>query len=64
MQPELTGRALLQRLQMAELRTDALKVLPHLLDKRAAVWWGCLCVCQAERLCKRDRAGRGRALGP
>jgi hypothetical protein len=48
-QPELTGRALFQRLQAAQLRTDALKVLPHLLDKQAAVWWGCLCVCQAER---------------
>lgn len=46
-QPELSGRALFHRLRAEKLWTDALKLWPHLVDKRAAVWWGCLCVTQA-----------------
>jgi hypothetical protein len=37
--------ALMQR----ELHDDAIQVLPHLMPKRAAVWWGCLWAWQANR---------------
>lgn len=47
--PAMTGRVLFERLCESALYTDALKVLPHLLSKRGAVWWGCLCAWETER---------------
>lgn len=48
-EPGMTGRALFERLDELAFYTEALKVLPHLLSKRSAVWWGCLCVWETER---------------
>jgi hypothetical protein len=38
---------LFQRLRRGSLQADAIRLLPHLMPKRRAVWWGCLCVWQA-----------------
>lgn len=37
------------RLRRDQLRSDAIRVLPHLLPKRRSIWWGALCVWQAHR---------------
>src|SRR5262245_51196881 len=39
----VAGR-LLQRLSDAKLHRDAIRLLARLLDKRRAVWWGCLVI--------------------
>ena len=36
-------------LQHQGLESDALRVLPHMLPHRVSVWWGCLCVWDAQR---------------
>jgi hypothetical protein len=43
------GSELFCRLREARLYPDALRLLPHLLPKRRAVWWGCLCVWHAHK---------------
>lgn len=47
--PELTLRGLFDTLRKYEHDADAIQVLPHLLPKRAAVWWGVLWSWQAHR---------------
>lgn len=42
-------RRFFDRLVHEGLLTDALQVLPHLLPKPVAVWWGYLCVWEAYR---------------
>lgn len=42
-------RDFVRRLHDKGLACDALKVLPHLLPNRVAIWWGCLCVWDAQR---------------
>jgi hypothetical protein len=44
-----TLRHFFDALMERELHADAIQVLPHLLPKRAAVWWGALCAWQANR---------------
>jgi hypothetical protein len=38
-----------RRLRSEPLPADAIRLLPHLLPKRRAVWWGLLCVWHARR---------------
>ena len=45
-----TPRQLFEGLLAARLHGDALQVLPHLVPKRVAVWWGCVCSWGAYRL--------------
>lgn len=47
--PEMSVRALADRLAEAGLCADAVAVMPHLLTKQAAVWWGCLCAWDGVR---------------
>jgi hypothetical protein len=47
--PELALRRFFDALMQRELHADAIQVLPHLLTKRAAVWWGALYAWQANR---------------
>lgn len=47
--PGASPQAFLESLLAAELYGDAINVLPHLLSKQGAVWWGCLCAWQAAR---------------
>lgn len=41
--------AFFETLAQQRLWPDAVKVLAHLMDKRHAVWWGCLCCWPSER---------------
>lgn len=41
---DLTARQLLDLLWQNELYADATHFMAHALPKRAAVWWGCLCL--------------------
>jgi hypothetical protein len=54
-------RAFLDRLRAQELDTDAVLVLPHLLPKRLAVWWGCLCAWSVARAGGDNAPAGGRA---
>jgi hypothetical protein len=38
-----------ETLMQERLWVDAIKVMPHLMDKRRAVWWGCLCCWSVDR---------------
>ncbi|MGE3809825.1 MAG: hypothetical protein AB7K24_34605 [Gemmataceae bacterium] len=49
LQPDLSRRAFLDRLNELGLHADALQLLPHLLERRRAVWWACLCCWDAYR---------------
>ncbi len=42
-------RRYFDRLLERGLQTDALQVLPHLMPKPVAVWWGCMAVWEAYR---------------
>jgi hypothetical protein len=48
-QPARSLRELFDTLRAQEHDADAIQVLPHLLPKRAAVWWGTLWAWQAHR---------------
>lgn len=49
LRPEMTPRQFLDALREAEHHVDGLRYLPHLLDRRRAVWWACLCCFDAYR---------------
>lgn len=44
-----TAQAFLDALTQRKLEMDALRFLAHLLNKREAVWWGCLCAWHLDR---------------
>jgi hypothetical protein len=46
---EWSPRECLDALREARLHVDCLKYLPHLLDRRCAVWWACICCFDAYR---------------
>jgi hypothetical protein len=46
---DLTCRQYVDLLVEHEQYSDALRFLAHALPKRAAAWWGCLCLWQASR---------------
>lgn len=43
LRPGWSTQQSLDALRDAELHVDCLNYLPHVLDKRRAVWWACLC---------------------
>lgn len=49
LRPGASPRQCLDALRGAGLHADAVLYLPHLLDKRRAVWWACLCCFDAYR---------------
>ncbi|MGE3804451.1 MAG: hypothetical protein AB7K24_07245 [Gemmataceae bacterium] len=46
---DLTPPAFFELLMSSERRREAIRFFPHLVPKRAAVWWGCLCLWQIYR---------------
>lgn len=46
---DMTGREFLDTLRGRACHVDGLHVLPHLLERRRAVWWACLCCFDAYR---------------
>lgn len=48
-QPSLSLAEFADQLIERGLRSDALQVFAHVLDKRRAIWWGCLCCWEALR---------------
>src|SRR5438105_3542307 len=49
LRPDLTPWQFLGRLLANEKYPDAIRFLVHMLPKRRAVWWGCLCVRSVSR---------------
>lgn len=49
LRPDQTPRAFLDLLLAHERFADAVRLLPHLLPRRVAVWWGCQCVWDVTR---------------
>lgn len=48
-QADISGTAYLKLLQQQDLPEDGLRLLPHLLPRREAIWWGCLCAWEMTR---------------
>lgn len=49
LRPELTVAEFLDVLRASDSHADARRVLAHVLPKRHALWWGCLCAWEAYR---------------